>query len=392
MFDNMRGIVAFEAVAPETEVFINRIKESPVPVTGLRCKDGKLFGETYWTDFPLLRSIASENGVQISVCRKRGGIFTAKKYRRRSGILAGIILAAALAAYLSNTVLSIEIYGNENLTDKQIEAALNECGIRIGAFIPGIDLREAERRIVSSIDDIMWIGIRSSGCLIQAEVSEADKPPEMVAASSPCNVVSARDAQIVAIRNVHMGMLIPMLHDGVKKGDLLISGTVENGKGGVYYAHAMGEIIGRYSEKVNFSQPYSREVLRYKEKVTRKTLDFFGLKIPLYVGKNNWTQYEYDESITYLQIFNIKLPVGIVYSEYKLYETVAEEYSPDKARQLLEEKIKLYEANFYGEEDVEIIDREVFFAETGEGMSAAVKYTLEGDIGITREIMAKQPS
>lgn len=391
MFDNLRGIVTFEAVAPEREAFINSIKASGASVEDMRCKGEKLFGETYWADFPILRRVAAENGVQISVCRKRGGIFTAKKYRRRFGILAGVLLAAALVAYLSNTVLSIEIYGNERFTDKQIEAALNECGIHIGAFIPGIDLRAAEQKIVSSIDDIMWIGVRSSGCLIQAEVAEADKPPEMVPTNTPCNVVSARDAQIVAIRNVHMGMLIPMLHDGVKKGDVLISGTVENGKGGVYYAHAMGEIIGRYSEKVNFSQPYSREVLRYKEKITRKTLDLFGLKVPLYVGKNDFGQYEYDESVTYLQIFNIKLPVGIVYSEYKLYEEETEEYSPEKAKELLAEKIRLYEANFYGEEEVEIVDREVFFAENGEGMTATVKYTLEGDIGVTREIMAKSP-
>lgn len=391
MFDNLRGIVTFEAVSPDREAFINRVKESGASVSALRCKGEKLFGEAYRADFPILRRIASENGAQISICRRKGGIFTAKKYRRRSGILAGIILAAALTAYLSNTVLSIEIYGNETLTDKQIEAALNECGIRIGAFIPGIDMREAERRIVSSIDDIMWVGIRSSGCLIQAEVSEADKPPEMTPLSSPCNVVSSRDAQIVAIRNVHMGMLIPMLYDGVKKGDLLISGTVENGKGGVYYAHAMGEIIGRYSEKANFTQPYSEDILQYKEKITRKTLNFFGLKIPLYVGKNNFGQYEYDESVTYLQIFNIKIPVSIIYSEYKLYETEREEYSPEKAKRMLEEKIKLYEANFYGEEEVEIIDREVYFSESGEGMTAAVKYTLEGDIGVTREIMAKSP-
>lgn len=391
MFDNLRGIVTFEAVSPDREAFINRVKESGASVSALRCKGERLFGEAYWADFPLLRRIASENGAQISICRKKGGIFTAKKYRRRFGILAGIILAAALTAYLSNMVLSIEIYGNETLTDKQIEAALNECGIRIGAFIPGIDLREAERRIVSSIDDIMWVGIRSSGCLIQAEVSEADKPPEMVHASSPCNIVSARDAQIVAIRNVHTGMLIPMLYDGVKKGDLLISGTVENGQGGVYYAHAMGEIIGRYSEKANFTQPYSEEILQYKEKVTRKTLNFFGLKIPLYVGKNNFGQYEYDENVTYLQIFNIKLPVSIICSEYKLYETERKEYSPEKAKRMLEEKIKLYEANFYGEEAVEIIDREVYFSESGKGMTAAVKYTLEGDIGVTREIMAKSP-
>ncbi|MDE6709913.1 MAG: sporulation protein YqfD [Oscillospiraceae bacterium] len=180
-----------------------------------------------------------------------------------------------------------------------------------------------------------------------------------------------------------------MLHDGVKKGDLLISGTVEDGKGGVYYAHAMGKIIGRYDEKVTFFQPYSEEKLQYTEKITRKTLNFFGLKIPLYVGRNNFEQHEYDEKVSFLKIFNIQIPIGIVYSEYKLYDTEIEEIPQEKAVQLLEEKISLCEKNFYSDEDMTIIGREVYFSETEEGMTAVVKYTLEGDIGVTKEIMAR---
>ena len=389
MFDNIRGVISFEAIAPEPEIFINNLKASSVSVTNLRCKGNKLAGEAYWSDLEDIRHIAEADGVQMSISKKRGGVFTVRKYRLRAGLAVGFFLAVILVAYLSNVVMSIEVFGNETITDKQVESLLNDCGIHIGAFIPSVDLREAERIIVSESEEISWIGIRSSGCMIEAEITEADKPPEMIPTRTPCNVVSAKDAEIVAIHDIYMGMLIPMLHDGVKKGDLLISGTVEDGKGGVYYAHAMGKIIGRYDEKVTFFQPYSEEKLQYTEKITRKTLNFFGLKIPLYVGRNNFEQYEYDEKVSFLKIFNIQLPVGIMYSEYKLYDTEIEEIPQEKAVQLLEEKISLCEKNFYSEEDMTIIGREVFFSETEEGMTAVVKYTLEGDIGVTKEIMAK---
>lgn len=390
MFDNIRGVISFEAIAPEPEIFINKLRASAVSVTNLRCKGNKLAGDAYRSDFEDIRYIAEAEGVQLSIAKKRGGVFTVRKYRLRAGLAVGFFLAFIMVAYLSNVVMSIEIFGNETLTDKQVESLLNDSGIHIGAFIPSVDLREAERIIVSESEEISWIGIRSSGCIIEAEITETDKPPEMIPTRTPCNVVSAKDAEIVEIHDIYMGMLIPMLHDGVKKGDLLISGTVEDGKGGVYYAHAMGKIIGRYTEKVTFFQPYSEETLRYTEKVTRKTLNFFGLKIPLYVGRNNFEQYEYDEKTSFLKIFNIQLPVGIVYSEYKLYETEIEEISPEKAEQLLEGKISLCEKNFYSDEDMKIIGREVYFSETEEGMTAAVKYTLEGDIGVTKEIMAKK--
>lgn len=390
MFDNIRGVISFEAIAPEPEVFVNNLKASSVSVTNLKCKGNKLSGDAYWSDFEDIKQIAEDDGVQLSIAKKRGGVFTVRKYRLRAGLAVGFFLAVIMVAYLSNVVMSIEVFGNETLTDKQVESLLNDCGIHIGTFIPSVDLREAERIIVSESEEISWIGIRSSGCIIEAEITEADKPPEMIPTRTPCNVVSAKDAEIVEIHDIYMGMLIPMLHDGVKKGDLLISGTVDNGKGGVYYAHAMGKIIGRYDKKVTFYQPYSEEKLRYTEKVTRKTLNFFGIKIPLYVGRNDFEQYEYDEKTSFLKIFNIQLPIGIVYSEYRLYDTETENISPEKAVQLLEEKISLCEKNFYSDEDMKIIGREVYFSETEEGMTAAVKYTLEGDIGVTREIMAKK--
>ena len=389
MFDNIRGVITFEAAAAEPEAFLNILKQSVYPVSELRYKGGRIFGNIYRNDFPGIQQLAEKNGVLISVSAKRGGIFTLRKYRFRTGIAIGIALALLLVFYLSNIVMSIEIYGNETITDKQMVSILKDNGIKIGAFLPGIDLRETERKIVSSIDDIAWIGIRSSGCIIQAEISEMEEPPEVISTRTPCNVVSSRDAQIVAIKSVDMGMLVPMLYDGVKKGEILISGTVEDGKGGVYLSHAMGEIIGRYSEKAAFSQNYTDEVIEYKDKITRKYLSFFGLKIPLFVGRNNFGQYEYDESTAYFRILNIQLPIGTVVSEYHPYEMSEEFYTPEKAQKILEEKIKLYERNFYEGEEISIIDKEVYFSETEEGMTATVKYTLESNIGEVQEIMAK---
>ena len=392
MFNNIRGVITFEAVASDPEELLNLIRQSPAAVTDLKCRDGRITGKLYRTDFPHIRDLAEKNGAQISISKTGGGIFTIRRYKYRYGIIAGIVLAAAMVFYLSNIVMAVEVYGNDTLTDKQVQSVLDDNGIRIGAFIPGIDLRDVERRVVSSMDKVAWIGIRSFGCIIQAEISEIEDPPEMVPTSVPCNVISARDAQIVEIRNVRAGMLVPMLGDGVQKGDILISGTVEDGKGGVYLAHAIGEIIGRYDEKVTFDQPFRDEFSHFTDKITRKYLEFFGLKIPLFIGRNNFEQYEYDEDMTYLQLLNIKLPIGIMRSEYRLYETESIEYSPEKAKQLLEEKIRMYEINFFEGEDITVINKEIQISENENGVTAMVKYTLESDIGITREIMAKRDS
>ena len=389
MFNNLRGIITFEAVVPDAESFVNILRNSSVTIMDLQFSDGKIKGNIYKKDFEEVEKIAEKCNAQIIVCRKSGGIFTVRKYHRRAGIIIGFLAAFFMVVYLSNTVMVIEIYGNENMTDKQVISLLNDSGIHIGTFIPNVNLREAERNIVSSADGIAWIGIRSSGSRIQAEIREMDNPPEMIPTSVPCNVVSTKDAQIVDIKNVHMGMLVTMLHEGVKKGDLLISGTFEDGKGGVYYTHSMGEIIGRYSEKVVFQQPYTDTRINYTEKLIRKKIRFFCLDIPLYTDKSVSGQYEYDENITYLKLFDMQLPIGIIYSEYNQYESEIVSYTPEEAKAMLEDKIRLYEHNFFDGEDIVIADKEVMFTENNDNMTAVIKYTLEGNIGITQEIMAK---
>ena len=99
--------------------------------------------------------------------------------------------------------------------------------------------------------------------------------------------------------------------------------------------------------------------------------------------------YDYSEYLNYVQIFELKIPVGIVYSEYKPYEDNEVIYSEEQVQAILEEKIALYEKNFYDGEDIVIISCKKDFRKLPEGIKVTVTYTLEGDIGIKQDIMAK---
>ena len=55
--------------------------------------------------------------------------------------------------------------------------------------------------------------------------------------------MAAQDAQITGIE-VHAGQLVKKIGDGVKKGDIIVSGTVDTGNGHLIKKHAMGKIIG----------------------------------------------------------------------------------------------------------------------------------------------------
>jgi similar to stage IV sporulation protein len=232
------------------------------------------------------------------------------------------------------------------------------------------------------------IGVRNTGCRVIVEVNERTKIPEMVSTTRPCNVVSTKDAQIVGLK-VYMGMLVPMLGDGVRKGDLLISGVVEGSHQNTYYVHAMGDIIGRYEEKVSFSQNMTDNIMVYDDEIIKKSISVFGFRIPLYINKSIDSEYEYAEQINNFKLLKLTLPVGIVISEYNPYTVESVSYTEEEAEELLNEKVKRYEQNFLSDDSVKIIDNKIQTSIKDNVMTITVTYTLEGNIGETQEILAK---
>ncbi|MCL2054210.1 MAG: sporulation protein YqfD [Oscillospiraceae bacterium] len=389
MFDNLRGVITFSIFTAEPDKLINELKESSLAVRNMTVNKSEVRGQIYRNGFEELKEIARLNGGQAVALNKKGLIFTVKRYERRYGIAAGAALSLGLIFFLSNIVLTIEVYGNDTLSENQIISLLSDYNLKIGSFIPGLNMREIEREVLVATDELAWVGIRNTGCRVSVEVSEIGDYPEMSQSHSPRNIISARDAQIVDVRNLHAGMLTHMLGDGVKKGEVIISGVIETTYGESYFVHATGDVIGRYSEKTVFTQSYEDESIAYLEKAYRKSFYFFGAKIPLYVFRVQG-DYEYDESLSLFSVFNLKIPAGIVYSEYKLYEIESKKYTPDEARELLAEKVRTYEKNFLDGEDLLIVDKEIHISENQSDVTAVVKYTLEGNISVPQGIMAKR--
>jgi similar to stage IV sporulation protein len=388
MFDSIRGVITFSVCCAEPDKFINVLKNSYIVSRNLRIINSSIMGEVYTSDYETLKEFAEKNSAELKELKRRGIIFVFRKYKKRVGLFVGFFLALALVIFFSNIVMTIEISGNERVTDEQILAILEDNGIKIGSFIPNIDFRRAERKIIVALDDLAWIGVRNTGCRVIVEVNERTNTPEMIPTTRPCNVVSTKDAQIVGLK-VYMGMLIPMMGDGVRKGDLLISGVVEGNHKNTYYVHAMGDIIGRYEEKVSFSQNMTNNITVYDDEIVKKSISVFGFRIPLYINKSVDCEYEYSEQINNFKLLKLTLPVGIVISEYNPYTIESISYTEEDAEAILNEKVSRYEQNFLNDGSVKIIDSKRQITLKDNVMTVTVIYTLEGNIGETQEILAK---
>ena len=208
----------------------------------------------------------------------------------------------------------------------------------------------------------------------------------MVNDDIPCNIISTKDAQITEIE-VYAGEAARRVGDGVKKGDMIVSGTVDDGGGHFLKKHAMGNIRGKYYQDVVFTQEYeSTEQVYTDDKESRKYFDFFGLRIPMFIGESEYETYDYSERENKFSLLGIELPLGLIHCDYEPFEYQKVVYSREEAEKRLEEKTSLYEKNYFSGSDTIILERSITKDFSDTKAEFHVTYTLEGSIGEDSEI------
>ncbi|NLK70234.1 MAG: sporulation protein YqfD [Clostridiales bacterium] len=387
MFDNIRGVIRFRANGIKLYSFINAIRESRIICTAQECKNDEYYGEIYSSSLKELQELAKKYNIELHIEDRKGAIFKVKRYKYRFGIIIGALVAIMFIVYISNVAITIEVTGNNKISEEQIISTLNDIGISKGTFIPNINFALCEKKLKISIDELAWVGIRRSGNRIVVDVDEMVEQPEMIKSNLPSNIISTKNAQIKSVK-VYNGSLNYIVGDGVRVGDVLISGIYTDSKGNILTVNAIGEIIGEYEEKMIFEQAYEEEKRISEGEISRKSLDFFTFKIPLNIGKIDLDEYDYNEDICYFMIAGKRLPIGIIHSTYTPYTKNIITYTTEEAEELIHKKITMHEENFYS--NVKIINKEINKINEEGKIKYEVIYTLEGEIGKKSEILMKK--
>ena len=235
--------------------------------------------------------------------------------------------------------------------------------------------------------DIDWVGIKHIGSRVTVEINEMTSPPEMERKNTPCNIISSHDAQITGVK-VYSGMLIPMVGDGVKKGDVLISGVVDTKYGRSFYVHSIGEITGIYTEKMTFSEKYVTEEKVCTGEVCAKALKIFGHKLIYSPAELPTGDYEYSETEERVTFLGISLPLYKITGHYRLTENRSLTITKEQAEQNIAKRAEKFEHNFL-DGDVTVINRNIEKKYDKNGATFVYTYTIEGEIGEEKMILAK---
>ncbi len=216
-------------------------------------------------------------GISVTVEREGGLPTLCRRLFRRPGLWVGGLLAVVLLMVSSRFVWDVRVTGNQNLTEKEVEATLRDCGFGVGRYLGGFKADRTENRALMANPRLAWISINMKGTVAYVEIRETQKPAPPKD-KTPANVVADTGGQIIYVELLE-GNVTVRPGQWVDAGDLLISGLYDSEQVGIRFTHAEGRVYARVVEEITVAIPLTYEKKVYstekKDISCEKSLIFF---------------------------------------------------------------------------------------------------------------------
>jgi len=240
------------------------------------------------------------------------------------------------------------------------------------------------------INELARMSISLKGTRIYVDVTERTKPPVLINKNIPCDIVASRDGVIYSIV-AKEGLETVKIGDTVTKGQLLITGRIENAKNPELpplMVHSIGSVKARtWYEGTAVIDQNLVTARRTGERKDQYSLVLFTKKLKLFHRK---IPYNNSEHVQVSKKFSLgadfALPFEVVIDQYFEYELVqnkidmatAKKIASDKAFEQAQKKIPSH---------AEILKKNIIEYEDQNGVKS-VKAIIEciEEIGAVQEI------
>ncbi len=357
------------------ERFLNLCAQKNIKIWNTHPRGEKIEFCLFAKDYKRLRALRVFCPVQIRVGRKYGLPFLTKKYRHRKGMALGLAIYIAALCIMPKFVWGVRVSGNQQIGEDDLRAALQSIGIYEGASLSTVDAPNMRLRLALLLPEISWAAINVDGAFINVEVRETDQ--KQPTDTAPCNLVASCDGRITAVY-LRKGTATVKVGDGVRKGDLLASGTEQYSTGATKFRHSDGEIIAEVEKTLTVKIPVNqtKNIKNGKVKV-RRVFSAFSFDVPLYIGGIK-DEYQLKVKTSPVEIMGVRLPFTITEGKFYLKTThpykLTERGATDKAKAAL----KKLEAEQLG--GFEILEKTVQSVKQNEEYVFTATYLCKGNI------------
>ena len=378
------GYVRFTVCGRYPERFINIAMRSRLRLWDVKRQEDSITACMYMRDYLHIRSLAHGAGVRLTIDERRGLPTLLRRYSHRTGVIIGAAAFVITVFVMSLFIWSVDVSGLETISESEMRDMLARNGIYVGAFKPALDDVGAGRAIMLEDTRVGWMAVNVTGSYISVEVKEETPEPEIADVDTPCNVKACRDGRILRI-DAEQGTTALKEGSGVIAGQVVVSGVMEDVRGGVRLVRAKARVIAETAYSAEFTIPDALTVyLPTGEVKERISGELFGCSVPLTVGGVSSVAYISDERSESPAPLDVRLPLGFL--KCRLYALEETKFSLDdnSAKEILMREARLYEA--FSLPDCTVTDRRYRLTHSGGEYCLSVDYTCTEDIAVQEEL------
>ena len=301
------GFVTARMVGSEPEALLNQCAQQGLTLWKMERLDPvTLLVKVPAIQWRRVEALAERMGCQAEDIQRRGVPCFLGRFRRRYGLLVGLVLCLLLFGVGSRTILTFDVTGNETVSAQEILGQLRLCGVSVGTYGPKIPIRTVENQMMQALHQLSFFSINVHGTRAEIIVRERDAIPDLRPENIPGNVVAAASGEITHIEP-WAGDALVQEGDGVAAGDVLISGAMEMDTSNPLelvrpkrLVHAEGKVLASTRRTLTACLDLTAQGKRYTgEETTRYALSILGKRVKFF--RNSGISYANYDTITKLK-------------------------------------------------------------------------------------------
>lgn len=355
LFRFFKGYVTFEVSEGFLERFINLCTQRRIGIFDVKNVNSHIVAKISPKDFERLNEIAIKSGSKIDIINESGLPFIISKNRHRVGLIYGSVFFVVFILIMNRFLWCVDSSGSEKYSKEQIIEVAHSVGVKQGVFLPLFDEKKAAREIYKYFDgELSWVSVNVKGSIAFIEVRDTKATPE-AQDESPCNIIADFDGVILSDETLS-GIKSTTKGNAVKKGDLLISGVIENEDSSTVYYKAKGNFTAMHKTIAKTEKKYNIKCYNFKNSKSYICLHIFGVDIPLKFKSFSKERADTFKCTHYLNFFDMNLPFGytrvftVQYDDatskkHETYIYACNEYEKETYEKYKNTNIVLYKVN-----------------------------------------------
>jgi len=171
-----------------------------------------------------------------------------------------LLLSVLLCLLLSSLFIwQIDIRGAERLSRGEIMRALEDGGLDVGCFWPGLNSDEIRSRVMLKVPEIGWMTVNISGSRAPEVIQERQEKPELYDESKAADLVASKTGLVRRV-SVLSGNSLVEPGQAVTAGELLATGRLMSIMGSERTVRSRGSVMADTWYEINSVCPEEMEI------------------------------------------------------------------------------------------------------------------------------------